>query len=280
MKVNPLAAPVLKWAGGKRQLLKEITKHIPEDFSTYYEPFLGGGAVLFQLQPSRAVINDINEELMNVYMVIRDQVEELIEELKKHKERNNKEYYYKIRELDRDAEKYRQLSNMQKAARTIYLNKTCYNGLFRVNSKGQFNVPYGRYKKPDIVNETTLRAVSDYLNKADITIMCGDFEEAVKEAEEGSFVYFDPPYDPISTTSNFTAYSAESFNREEQIRLKRLCDKLNEKGVKFLLSNSATDFILDLYKDYHIEIVQANRSINSKGNRRGKIDEVLVKNYG
>lgn len=203
-----------------------------------------------------------------------------IEELKKHKERNNKEYYYKIRELDRDAEKYRQLSNMQKAARTIYLNKTCYNGLFRVNSKGQFNVPYGRYKKPDIVNETTLRAVSDYLNKADITIMCGDFEEAVKEAEEGSFVYFDPPYDPISTTSNFTAYSAESFNREEQIRLKRLCDKLNEKGVKFLLSNSATDFILDLYKDYHIEIVQANRSINSKGNRRGKIDEVLVKNYG
>lgn len=280
MKVNPLAAPVLKWAGGKRQLLKEITKHIPEDFSTYYEPFLGGGAVLFQLQPSRAVINDINEELINVYMVIRDQVEELIEELKKHKERNNKEYYYKIRELDRDAEKYRQLSNMQKAARTIYLNKTCYNGLFRVNSKGQFNVPYGRYKKPDIVNETTLRAVSDYLNKADITIMCGDFEEAVKEAEEGSFVYFDPPYDPISTTSNFTAYSAESFNREEQIRLKRLCDKLNEKGVKFLLSNSATDFILDLYKDYHIEIVQANRSINSKGNRRGKIDEVLVKNYG
>mgnify|MGYP001308173567 CR=1 FL=1 len=280
MKVNPLAAPVLKWAGGKRQLLKEITKHIPEDFSTYYEPFLGGGAVLFQLQPSRAVINDINEELINVYMVIRDQVEELIEELKKHKERNNKEYYYKIRELDRDAEKYRQLSNMQKAARTIYLNKTCYNGLFRVNSKGQFNVPYGRYKKPDIVNETTLRAVSDYLNKADITIMCGDFEEAVKEAEEGSFVYFDPPYDPISATSNFTAYSAESFNREEQIRLKRLCDKLNEKGVKFLLSNSATDFILDLYKDYHIEIVQANRSINSKGNRRGKIDEVLVKNYG
>jgi len=279
MRRNPLVAPVLKWAGGKRQLLKEIRKHIPDKFSTYYEPFLGGGAVLFELQPNRAVVNDINEELMNVYLVIKDHVEELIEELKKHDKENSREYYYEIRSLDRDKDKYNQLSNIQRASRIIYLNKTCYNGLFRVNSQGQFNVPYGRYKNPDIVNEVTLRAVSNYFNKANITFKCGDFEEAVKGAREGSFVYLDPPYDPVSDTSSFTGYDINGFDKEEQIRLKNLCDKLNKKGVKFLLSNSATDFILDLYKDYNITIVQANRAINSKANKRGKVDEVLVKNY-
>lgn len=279
MRRNPLVAPVLKWAGGKRQLLKEIRKHIPDKFSTYYEPFLGGGAVLFELQPNRAVVNDINEELMNVYLVIKDHVEELIEELKKHDKENSREYYYEIRSLDRDKDKYNQLSNIQRASRIIYLNKTCYNGLFRVNSQGQFNVPYGRYKNPDIVNEVTLRAVSNYFNKANITFKCGDFEEAVKGARKGSFVYLDPPYDPVSDTSSFTGYDINGFDKEEQIRLKNLCDKLNKKGVKFLLSNSATDFILDLYKDYNITIVQANRAINSKANKRGKVDEVLVKNY-
>lgn len=279
MKRNLPVAPVLKWAGGKRQLLKDIKKHIPEKFSTYYEPFLGGGAVLFELQPSKAVVNDINEELMNVYLVIRDHIEELIEELKKHERKNSEEYYYEIRELDRDKRKYEQLSNIEKAARIIYLNKTCYNGLFRVNSQGQFNVPYGRYKNPDIVNEVTLRAVSNYFNKAKITFKCGDFEEAVKGAREDSFVYFDPPYDPVSDTSSFTGYDINGFDKEEQLRLKELCDKLNKKGVKFLLSNSATDFILDLYKDYNITIVQANRVINSKADKRGKVDEVLVKNY-
>jgi len=277
MKKNQLVLPVLKWAGGKRQLLQEIIKHIPDKYSTYYEPFLGGGAVLFELQPSKAVVNDINEELMNVYLVIRDHVEELIESLRKHK--NEAEYFYKIRELDRDKNRYNQLSNVEKASRIIYLNKTCYNGLFRVNSQGQFNVPFGSYKNPNIVNETTLRAVSNYFNKAEISFKCGDFEEAVKGARKGSFVYFDPPYDPVSDTSSFTGYDIGGFDKEEQIRLKELCDKLNKKGVKFLLSNSATDFILDLYKDYNITIVQANRAINSKGNKRGKVDEVLVKNY-
>ena len=277
MKKNLLVAPVLKWAGGKRQLLRDIIKHIPEKYSTYYEPFLGGGAVLFELQPKRAVVNDINEELINVYLMIRDHVEELIEDLKKHK--NEAEYFYKIRELDRDKEKYNKLSNIEKASRIIYLNKTCYNGLFRVNSQGQFNVPFGKYKNPNIVNETTLRAVNNYFNKAKITFKCGDFEDAVKGARKNSFVYFDPPYDPVSDTSSFTGYDIGGFDKEEQIRLKELCDKLNKRGVKFLLSNSATDFILDLYKDYNITIVQANRAINSKGNKRGKVDEVLVKNY-
>ena len=277
MKKNLLVAPVVKWAGGKRQLLPEIYKHIPKVFSTYYEPFLGGGAVLFHLQPNRAVVNDINEELINMYLVIRDNVEGLIESLKKHK--NEEEYYYMVRDLDRDKEKYKQLSNVERASRIIYLNKTCYNGLFRVNSQGQFNVPFGRYKNPVIVNEATLRAVSNYLNSAQITFKCTDFEEVLKGIRKGAFVYFDPTYDPVSDTSSFTGYDINGFDRSEQIRLKEVCDKIDKRGVKFLLSNSATDFILDLYKDYNITIVKAKRPINSKGNRRGEVDEVLVKNY-
>jgi len=274
---DPLVAPVLKWVGGKRQLLKDIEKHIPSRFSTYYEPFLGGGAVLFALQPDKAVVNDISEELMNVYTVIRDNIEELIEDLKKHK--NEEDYFYEIRELDRDKKKYSQLSNVRKASRIIYLNKTCYNGLFRVNQQGEFNSPFGRYKNPNIVNEATLRAVSDYFNKAKITFLCGDFEDALKGIRKGSFVYFDPPYDPVSDSANFTGYDKGGFGRDEQIRLKKLCDRLNSRGIKFLLSNSATDFILDLYKDYNITIVQAKRAVNSKGDRRGEVNEVLVKNY-
>jgi len=277
MKNNPLVAPVLKWVGGKRQLLKDIGKYIPSKYSTYYEPFLGGGAVLFALQPNKAVVNDINEELINVYTVIRDHLEELIEDLKKHK--NEADYYYEIRELDRDKKKYHQLSNVEKASRIIYLNKTCYNGLFRVNQQGEFNSPFGRYKNPNIVNEITLRAVSNYFNKAKITFKCGDFEEAVKGIRKGSFVYFDPPYDPVSDSANFTGYDKGGFTRDEQVRLKRLCDNLNSRNIKFLLSNSATDFILDLYKDYNITIVKANRAINSKGDKRGEVDEVLVRNY-
>lgn len=277
MQKNPLVAPVVKWVGGKRQLLKDITQYIPQAYSTYYEPFLGGGAVLFDLQPAKAVVNDINEELINVYETIRDDVEGLIADLEKHK--NEAEYFYMIREKDRDREKYNQLSKVERASRIIYLNKTCYNGLFRVNRHGEFNTPFGRYKNPNIVNKDTLRAVSEYFNKANITFRCGDFEDAVKGVRKGSFVYFDPPYDPVSESANFTGYDKGGFNRDEQIRLKKLCDKLNERGVKFLLSNSATDFILDLYKDYDIKIVQAKRAINSKGDKRGEVNEVLVKNY-
>lgn len=277
MTRNPLVEPVLKWVGGKRQLLKDIEIHIPRKFSTFYEPFLGGGAVLFHLQPHKAVVNDINEELINVYTVIRDNVEELIEDLKKHK--NEAEYFYNIRELDRDKEAYNRLSSIKKASRLIYLNKTCYNGLFRVNQQGEFNTPFGRYKNPNIVNEVTLRAVSNYFNKAQITFKCTDFEESVKGIRKGSFVYFDPPYDPVSDSANFTGYDKGGFDRDEQIRLKQLCDKLNNRNVKFLLSNSATEFILDLYKDYNIAIVKAKRAINSRGDKRGEVNEVLVKNY-
>lgn len=279
MAKNTLVVPVVKWVGGKRQIIDEIITYVPDSFSTYYEPFLGGGAVLFELQPKKAVVNDVNEELMNIYEVIKDNVDELIEGLKRHKIKNDKAYFYEIRELDRNREQYNLLTPVERAARIIYLNKTCYNGLFRVNKSGEFNAPFGNYKNPNIVNETTLRAVSAYFNKAKIRFTCQDFEDALKWSRKGAFVYLDPPYDPVSETASFTGYDKGGFDRNEQIRLKKTCDKLNKKGIKFLLSNSATDFIMDLYQDYKIEVIQAKRAINSKADRRGNVDEVLVMNF-
>lgn len=276
MKKNKLVLPVVKWVGGKRQLLNEIKKYIPK-YTKYYEPFVGGGAVLFHLQPQKAVINDINSELINLYQVIKDNVEELINDLAKHE--NEADYFYDVRGWDRDKEKYSSLSNVEKASRIIYLNKTCYNGLFRVNRAGEFNSPFGNYKNPNIVNGPVLRAVNIYFNKANITFKCGDFEEAVKGIRKGSFVYFNPPYYPVSNSANFTGYDKGGFDRDEQMRLKKLCDRLNKRGIKFLLSNSATDFILELYEDYKIEIVKAKRVINSQGDKRGEVAEVLVRNY-
>ncbi|HDO9489876.1 TPA: DNA adenine methylase [Clostridioides difficile] len=271
-----IVQPVLKWVGGKRQLLNEIEKYIPNGNYKYYEPFIGGGAVFFSVQPKNAVINDFNEELINVYMVIKNNLEELLLDLSTHKV--TEEYYYEIRAIDR-SEEYKSWSNIKKASRFLYLNKTCYNGLYRVNSSGYFNTPFGRYKNPNIINETVLRAVNKYLNKNKIDIRCGDFEEALKGIRKNSFVYFDPPYEPISDSSNFTGYTANGFNQSEQKRLKELCDRLDKKGVKFLLSNSNTEFIRTLYKDYKIEIVHANRAINSNASKRGEVEEVLIRNY-
>lgn len=277
MPINRLAVPVVKWAGGKRQIIDNIKRCIPNKFTIYFEPFLGGGAVLLSLQPKMAVVCDINSELMNLYEVIKTNVEELIKDLQQHK--NEEQYFYDIRELDRDNEKYLQLSPIQRASRIVYLNKTCYNGLFRVNKAGEFNAPFGNYKNPNIVNEITLRAVSSYFNQAQITFLCTDFEEALQGVKKGAFIYLDPPYDPVSDTSSFTGYDKGGFNKEEQIRLKETCDQLNRKGAKFLLSNSATDFIKNLYQEYRIEIIQAKRPINSKADKRGEIDEVLVMNF-
>lgn len=277
MAKNKLVAPVVKWVGGKRQIINQIIKYAPKKFSTYHEPFLGGGAVLFKLQPKKAVVNDINIELMNLYQVIKDNVEELIEDLNNHK--NEEDHFYKVREWDRDKDCYYSLTRVQRASRIIFLNKTCYNGLFRVNKAGQFNTPFGNYKNPNIVNEITLRAASNYFNKAKINFHCKDFEEVLRYARKGAFVYLDPPYDPVSDTACFTGYDKGGFDQDEQIRLKKTCDKLNHKGIKFLLSNSATAFIKDLYDDYRIEMIQAKRAINSKAEKRGEIDEVLVMNY-
>lgn len=223
MKKNKLIAPFLKWVGGKRQLMPTIKGLMPKNYTNYYEPFVGGGAVLFDVQPKKAVINDFNEELINVYQTIKENPEELISDLKKHK--NESDYFYNIRALDRK-ESFENLSNIKKASRVIYLNKTCYNGLYRVNNSGEFNSPFGRYKNPNIANEITIRAVSNYLNTNKVTILKGDFEEALKGIKKGAFIYFDPPYHPVSTSSNFTGHVEGGFNIFDQIRLRELCDKL------------------------------------------------------
>ncbi len=276
MKKNKLLQPFLKWAGGKRQLLPIIRKYIPQKYGTYYEPFIGAGAVLFDIQPTVGMINDSNTELINCYKVIRDSIDELILDLRQHK--NEKEYYYAIRDLDRDSN-FKKLDPIQRASRIVYLNKTCFNGLFRVNSAGQFNVPFGSYNNPKILDEIVLKAVHHYLSTKNIQIMNVDFEQSVKDAKKGDFIYFDPPYDPVSDTSSFTGYDLNGFGKNEQKRLRDVYKKLSDKGCFVLLSNSATDFILGLYKDFHVEKVAASRNINSVATGRGKIDEVLVMNY-
>ena len=277
---NKLVTPIVKWVGGKRQLLPEIKKHVPKSFNTYYEPFVGGGAVLFELQPKNAVVNDINSELINLYSVIQNNVDDLIKKLSNsEKFKNTSDCYYKIRELDRDPKAYNELTGVDKAARILYLNKTCYNGLYRVNSLGEFNSPFGSYKNPTIVNEIGLKAVNKYFNDTNIKFLCTDFEKAIKNAKKGDFVYLDPPYAPVSKTSNFTGYNEGGFGEDEQKRLKEVCDNLNKKGVKFLLSNSDCEFIRALYKSYNIVTIQAKRAINSNGNNRGPVNEVLIKNY-
>lgn len=275
MPNNILISPIVKWVGGKRQLLTEIIPLINRNCSTYVEPFIGGGAVFFELQPKKAIINDFNSELMNVYTTVRDFPEELIKRLEEHNEENSEEYFYKLRSLDRN-EEYADMNCVEKAARIIYLNKTCYNGLYRVNAAGQFNSPYGRYKNPNIVNATTIRAMSKYLQNPKIVIKVGDYRDVLKGVRKGAFVYLDPPYMPISTSSSFTGYTENGFSYEQQVELRNECDKLREKGIAFLQSNSDCKEIRELYKEYDIRTVQAKRSINSNANKRGEINEVLI----
>ncbi len=268
--------PVVKWAGGKRQLIDELMKRVPSTFNRYFEPFVGGGALLFAMLPAKAIINDFNEELINMYRVIRDNVNELIEDLKQHK--NEEKYYYRIRNLDRNPEIFKKLSPVKRASRFIYLNRTCYNGLYRVNKRGEFNVPFGRYKNPNWLDETNLRLMSSYLKKH-VVILNDDFEVIRDMVEPEDFVYFDPPYFPVNSTSNFTSYTIYGFTQENHKRLKSLCDYLTYKKVKFMLSNSYTKFTLELYSDYRIEVIQAKRVINSVADKRGAVREIIVRNY-
>ncbi len=277
MKKNKLVAPVLKWVGGKRQLLDTLVPLLPKKITTYCEPFVGGGALLFYLQPNCAYVNDINDELIRVYTVIKNDVEALISSLQKCK--NESEFFYSVRDWDRDKEKYASLSDLEKAARILYLNKTCYNGLFRVNNAGEFNSPFGNYRNPNIVNAPTLRAVSSYLNSATVHLSSTDYAHVIEKLPKGTFVYLDPPYDPVSDTASFTGYSKGGFSRDDQIRLRKCCDTLNAKGLKFMLSNSSTDFIREQYSIYNITTVQAKRAINSDSAKRGEVDEVVVRNY-
>lgn len=277
MKKNKLVAPVLKWVGGKRQLIEAFKPLLPSKITTYCEPFVGGGALLLHLQPAVAYINDINADLIRVYRVIRDDVNALIEELEKYE--NTADYFYSVRDWDRDKERYESLTDIQKAARIIYLNKTCFNGLYRVNNAGEFNSPFGNYRNPNIVNAPVLRAVSAYFDSANIQMTSTDYAEVLKTIPKGTFTYLDPPYDPISETASFTGYSKGGFSRADQIRLRECCDDLTARGVKFMLSNSATDFILEQYAEYNITVVQAKRAINSNASKRGDVDEVVVRNY-
>ncbi|MET3617802.1 DNA adenine methylase [Peptoniphilus olsenii] len=280
LKENKLM-PFTKWTGGKRQLLKDLTRYLPKEFNRYFEPFIGGGALFFHLTPSVATINDMNEDLILSYRQIRDDVDNLIELLEKHSKNNSKEYFLDIRKVDRDG-RIKEMSDTEKAARLLYMLRVDFNGLYRVNKKGQFNVPYGRYKNPKIVNETLLRNISFYLNSNEIDILNTDFEEAILEASFNDFVYIDPPYAPISATSAFTAYTHDGFNESDQIRLRDTFKKLSDKGVKVMLSNSDVGAIRDLYCNLpgvNIEVVRARRNINSRADGRGKINELIIRNY-
>ena len=270
-------APVLKWAGGKRQLLPTLRSLLPQEIDVYCEPFVGGGALFFDLQPKMAFINDVNEDLIRCYAVIRSDPEALIAALRQFK--NREDDYYAVRNWDRDKQKYAALSDVEKAARILYLNKTCYNGLFRVNRAGEFNAPFGNYRNPGIVNATVIRAVSAYFNVAHIRLSSTDYHEVLNALPEGAFVYLDPPYDPVSASANFTGYSRDGFTRADQLSLRSACDSLTARGVRFMLSNSATPFILQQYATYAITIVHARRAINADPAKRGEIAEVVVRNY-
>ena len=266
------AAPFLKWVGGKGQLLSQLLPLMPKrgPFSRYFEPFVGGGAVFFALAPRLATLSDLNPDLVNCYQVIKTQVDALIAELGKHV--YEKEYYYQVRAQDAG-----ELNPVARAARFIYLNKTCFNGLHRVNRAGKFNVPFGRYTNPTICDSPRLRAVSRILQGTDIR--CSGYEHVLDLARPGDFVYFDPPYAPISATSSFTAYTNSTFGAKEQTDLRDTFKALDRKGVKVMLSNSNAGFISELYRDFEITEVYATRSINRDASGRGPIPELVIRNY-
>lgn len=271
--------PFVKWAGGKGQLLERLERYFPKDFGTYYEPFLGGGAVFFHLVNKRpkfdAVLSDTNAELITTYKVIKEQVEDLIKLLRSHRSKyriNPKDYYYSVRATEPQL-------NVEKAARLIFLNKTCFNGLYRVNSKGKFNVPCGWFLNPRIFEPENLRLVSTVLNWSNAKLLIADFREATKDAKEGDFVYFDPPYLPKSPTASFTSYTAGGFSISDQKTLEKWSAELSKRGCKILLSNSDTPEIHEIYKDYKIELVQVLRAINCKGDQRKGHTELIIRNY-
>lgn len=267
--------PILKWAGGKRQLLSDIIGLFPSNYKelTYHEPFIGSGAVFFTIEPKKGTINDVNQHLINFFKVVRDAPEDLIEEASKYE--YEKEIYYVLRTRFNEEE----VTDIERAALFLYFNKTGFNGLWRVNSKGKFNVPFGRYKNPTIVPIEKILEASRVLKN--IEILCTDFSYILDAAEEGDLCYFDPPYEPVSETAYFTSYTAKGFDINEQERLCDTCMKLDEKGVYFVLSNSKVKQIVDLYESnprFRIKIVQARRAINSKADKRGPVNEILVTN--
>ena len=272
--------PFVKWAGGKRQLITSLEGHLPKKFNTYFEPFLGGGALLFHLlnqSPNlKCNISDLNSDLILAYITIRDKVEQLVESLERHSGKYSAdkiEYYYSVRESTPK-------NQIEKVSRLLFLNKTCFNGLYRVNSKGQFNVPLGRYTNPSIVNKENLISVSKILQSKNIAIRCQDFEAILDEAKKDDFVYFDPPYQPVSKTANFTSYTKCEFTYDDLKRLANVCQKLDKKDCKVLLSNSNTKEVKKLFSSkWKVVEVSANRAINSNSKKRTGHTELLIKNY-
>lgn len=274
------ARPFLKWVGGKGQLLGAISPLFPTDFGSFYEPFAGGGAVFFHLLPETAHINDINKKLITTYRIIKQSPAELIQSLKEIEveylalsEAKRKDYFLKKRSLFNEENNL----DLDIATLMVFLNKTCFNGMYRENSRGEFNVPFGRYINPKICDEDNIQLCSKVLKKVKLTST--SYTDTVSGAKRGDFVYLDPPYDPISDTSSFTSYSSNSFDKKDQIYLMDLFTELDKRGCYVMLSNSATDFIKDIYKGYNFYLVKARRSINSKGANRGTIDEIVITNY-
>lgn len=274
--------PIIRWVGGKSKLLPEILNNMPEEnFSRYLEPFLGGAAVLFKLKHNEAIVNDLNKELINLYEITRDEPDKLMEIMKSHENNHSKSYFYKIRSLDR-TENFKKLSPVFRASRFVYLNKAGYNGMYRVNSKGQMNVPFNKDKYVNLYDKNNIRSVSNYFKKFKVKFESRDFYSFLKEnVRKGDFIYIDPPYDPINKTSSFTSYQKNGFNEEDQLRLRDICLYIDKVGAKFLLSNSNTKFINEIYNhdSFIIKKVYATRRINSDPLGRGKIKEVLVRNY-
>ena len=271
--------PFVKWAGGKRQIIDKLKQYILDEFNTYYEPFVGGGALLFELSPKNAVINDSNKELMNVYSVLcnEEKFKKMCSVLNSYEANHSEDFFYELRNKDRNKKTFNRLSDYTRAARTIYLNKACFNGLYRVNSKDEFNVPFGKKTKVNTYDGSNLITVSNYLTMNNVKIQCVDFEESVKTAKKGDFVYFDPPYD--SDTATFNSYTEEGFGKDEQRRLATVFKDLDERGVYVMLSNHNTILVKELYKDYHIYVIEAKRNINSNGKKRGKVEEVIITNF-
>lgn len=274
------AKPFVKWAGGKRQIIDKLLKLVPVEYNTYYEPFIGGGALLFELSPKKAVINDSNKELMNVYKTISSDkgYEETLKLLNIYEKKHSEEFYYQIRNIDKNKKKFKHLSDTERAARTIYLNKSCFNGLYRVNSKGEFNVPFNKKTKINTYDSQNMTLAYIYFQTNDVKILNCDYEEAVKTAQKGDFIYFDPPYDS-ENDETFNSYTETGFNKDEQRRLAKVYKDLSDRGCYVMLSNHNTTLINELYKDYNIHVISANRSINSNGKKRGKVEEVIITNY-
>ncbi|WP_428268066.1 DNA adenine methylase [Haliangium sp.] len=264
----------MKWAGGKGRLLSTLEAFLPRRFGHYFEPFLGGGAMFFRLAPERAVLADKNPDLMNLYRCVAEQVEPLLRRLARYRDQHCKEHYYEVRERWNQG-RARQ-SRLERAAAFLYLNKTCYNGLYRVNQKGHFNVPMGRYQAPRIYDPAHLRAASALLRRANLTT--SHFAEQVEAAEAGDFVYFDPPYDPLTKSANFTSYTSSCFGPEDQEELASLARRLTRRGVHVMLSNSDTPLIRRLYRGFDVHQIEAPRAINSKASARGAVHELVITN--